>query len=535
MERQRILMSVMLGLVGSAALLLSQDVKADPICCSDVKFPEYHYGHGSGEGSVLIVDSNGGRRTYRSISEAINDAGRNSIIKVRPGTYWEGDWRIDTPLTIENDGGGPVIVKADGRCATVRLRREGKVAIKGIAFDTRGNDQSKDGLRSCIVVNNAPNFMLSSSDITVLNSDAQAAAATGVCVPSGGDGFSAPANKPTCGFHGVLVESGSAQITGNRIRRAGSAIAITSAIGTHEIVGNYLAGNSTGIFVGGGAPFVISRNEIFRNYGHGINIDSGRGDITKNVIEDNRTGLRIVPPASYRSASASYGSAADYTINVTDNLVTQFGKYRLGRPDPLNELGDPAAGSANSKDGRTVKNKDGSPVNGYALEFGMDSFGDGISDFPDKHGTPLSSVSIRGNCFFGPTTSWFDRDRYMPLIAPNPGKGRDEELEAPFSGGYKSNSFGVHKNGFRDNDAKTPLWIYDANTWVEHLDYNAVDDIDHKNTISSPLTEGTPFRAGFWTAIHNWFARNKKDIRCDGNPVLTDGGSWPWSATSPAR
>lgn len=489
----------------AALLPVGDAARADsPVCCSDVMFPERQY-HRGYPGPYLVVDGIGrGRGVYADIQSAINDAPRlGGQVLIKPGTYGlSKPLSIRKPITIANFGGGAVRVRATGTCAYVDLHREGKVAINGIAFETLG--QSGAG---CIVVDRASEFQLASSDITVIGNGTTGSSA---CAPSAG--YGTPASTPNCGFHGVVVNAGIARIQGNQIRRTGSAIAVrTPGVDTHHIMGNYLAGNATGVYVDGGARVLVENNGIFRNYAYGVNLENATGKVVDNDIEDNRTGLRIVPPYVYRSASASYsagagGAAIDYediarpSVLIERNLVTQYGKYRIHNPDPRNLLGEDA------KPGE-------GDVNGYALEFGVESFAGGISDFPDKQGTPLSSVRIVDNCFFGPTQGLFDKDQWIPLIARTNAVGT--------SVGY--------------NDALTP--VFDKNTEIEHLDYDSVDRIDHENAIRSPTWHGKGLIN--WNAFHNWFARNKKEITCKfryggERPILSDGGKWP-GGTAPRR
>jgi hypothetical protein len=151
-------------------------------------------------------------------------------------------------------------------------------------------------------------------------------------------------------------------------------------------------------------------------------------------------------------------------------------------------------------------------------------------------------MEISGNCFFGPATSWFDRDRFMPLIAPNAPKESSSHPNdgdrAPYwylagdEAAYRNNS---HSSGYKD--AVTPLWFFDANTWAEHLDYEGIDKIDHENGIHSPRYDGSfwPFNRSMWTAVHNWFARNKKEMTCGGKSVVGAPGDWPRFDTGPMR
>jgi hypothetical protein len=183
---------------------------------------------------------------------------------------------------------------------------------------------------------------------------------------------------------------------------------------------------------------------------------------------------------------------------------------------------------------------------GYALDFGLSDgyLEDNVYDYP-KRGSILSGISISQNCFFGPATSWFDRDRFMRLIAPTVGQDGDNDKDSGWTNrdsdhksifgtsssrkAYRDNSFSTH-----NNDALTPL--FDVNTWVEHLDYDGVDKIDHDNAIRSPRYDG--FSGGLWTAIHNWFARNKKEMVCAfrfQEPVVSAPGDWPRFDTHPIR
>jgi hypothetical protein len=298
----------------------------------------------------------------------------------------------------------------------------------------------------------------------------------------------------------------------------------------HKVIGNYLAGNAIGVFADGGTKFLIEHNGIFRNHNIGVDLANATGTVADNDIEDNWTGLKILPPSAFSASAyaADGGPATDYadmnraTIRVERNLITQYGVYRPNSYDMYHNWGG---------DGRKERDaSDRKPEEldryGFALDFALsdDYIDDNVYDYP-KRGSILSGVAIAQNCFFGPSTSWFDRDRFMPLIAKNK---RDED----WTGGV--DPVNTHRSGYKD--AVTPLWFFDSNTWVEHLDYDGVDKIDHDNSIRSPRYDG--FSGGMWTAIHNWFARNKKEMVCAfrfKEPVVGAPGDWPRFDTGPIR
>jgi parallel beta-helix repeat protein len=595
MERRRIIFGTGLALVISAALLplLSTARAGDSICCNDVRFPgSYNYGGGGG-GEIVVVDGIGrGPGVYRTIQDALDDVRKGGTVLVKPAQYdsgrryhdedryrdedrhgdddrdsdhhHDGDHhhdsdqasdrapfgvynldrplRIRRPVTISNFGGmGVVRIRAQGGCAVVDLRRDGKVAINGLSFESEGT-----GGGGCIVVEHAGEFALNASDITVTG---DAPPEGDRCVPSV-PGKRRPLGMPQCGYSGVVILSGIATLQGNRIRRTGTAIALLNTSGDpHKVIGNYIAGNAVGVYADGGARFLIEGNGIFRNHNIGIDLADSSGTVTDNDIEDNWTGLKIVPPSAF-SATAYAGdgrAAVDYTdmsralIRVERNLITQYGVYRPNSYDIYHDNGrdklkDPTA--EEPRDGYK-RDREEKARYGYALDFALDVgyLNDNVYDYP-KRGSILSGIAVNGNCFFGPSTSWFDRDRFTRVIAPNPSKGDgahgDEGDKAPYwylagdEAAYRNNS---HSSGYKD--ALTPLWFFDANTWVEHLDYDAVDKIDHDNTIDSPLTE--TFHGGLLKAIHNWFARNKREMTCGGRAVVSAPGDWPRFDTNPTR
>ena len=517
--------------------------KAEGVIASDVMFPEHHSGYGGPAGPYLVVDGIGrGRGVYATIQEALDDAprlGGQILVKTAP----DGVYHITKPLIIRkpvvitNFGGGIVRVRAEGSgCALVDLRREGgKVVISGIAFET----SAPSGV--CIEVQRATEFALLASAITAIEGPG-AGDEMRWCRPASSD----PRPKMRCDLVGVLVQSGLATIQGNQIRRTGTAIALMSPIGeAHKVQGNYIAGNGVGVYVTSGSKFVIERNGIFRNHNYGVILEDGMGLVADNDIEDNWTGLKIAPPSAFSGVGAGGPAALDYNelnnrpeIRIERNLVTQYGVYRKDarnlKQDPpyARGHGPESVDDPHSHDGEPGHDYGDADRKGYAIDFALDEtyLQDNVYDYPKK-GRILSGVSIKENCFFGPSTSWFDRDRFMPLIA-----GDQKHV---------------------GNDALTPLWFFDANTWVEHLDYDGVDDIDAKNAIESPRYQDDV--RGIWealgsifkprnTAIHNWFARNKKEMVCTfrftGSPVVRDGrsngvvsapGNWPRFDTNPVR
>jgi hypothetical protein len=546
MTRHRIFLGaallVLFGLI--LPLTASDRARADsPICCSDVKFPEYH---GWGEGRAFaMVDSTAepGRGVYNSIGKAVAAVRPGGEVIVKPGVYSEDKAiEIRQSVKISNSGGGIVRVSFSGECVNINLRRPGgKVSITGLSFET----VSSSG--ACITVERGELALLA-SDITAVDArrgDSEIAGAW--CNPRTGG----PHPRASC-LAGVLVKSGVATIQGNRIRRTGTAIAlIGSGAEAHKVGGNYIAGNAVGIYVAGGAKFVIERNGIFRNHSYGVALDEGTGLVADNDIEDNFTGLLIHPPSAFSGTAyaGDGGAAADYSdmsrpmIRVERNLVTQYGIYRPTPGSPFYENAYDLKGQ-DAGDREKAGGDKWQPRMGYALDFDLGDgyLEDNVIDYP-KRGSILSGVSIAQNCFFGPKTSLFDRDRFMPLIAPTKGDDKDTPVVLAVPGthdGYKTNSFGRHnKLGVRDNDAATPMWLNDSNTWVEHLDYDGVDKIDHDNSIRSPMYDG--FSGGLFKAIHNWFARNKQEMVCAfrfTEPVVSAPGDWVFPLprnTNPVR
>ena len=524
MTPHRIFIGTALLFLLAAFLPFGDRARADsPVCCGDVKFPEYHgYGYGGPAGPYLVVDGIGrGRGVYATIQDALDDAprlGGQILVKTAP----DGVYRISKPLiirkpvVISNFGGGGIVrVRADGSgCAVVDLRREGgKVVISGIAFETSAPSGA------CIEVQRATEFALLASAITSIEGsrpDDQ----MHWCQPASSD----PRPKMRCDLVGVLIQSGLATIQGSQIRRTGTAIALMSPVGeAHKVQGNYIAGNGVGVYVTGGSKFLIERNGIFRNHNYGVILEDGVGLVADNDIEDNWTGLKILPPSAFSGMGAGGPAALDYSemngrpsIRVERNLVTQYGVYRptarnLEQDGYARGHGPESKDDPYSHDGDPAHDYGAADRQGYALDFALDKdyLQDNVYDYPKK-GSILSGVSITENCFFGPSASWFDRDRFMPLIA-----------------GDKKHV---------GNDAATPLWFFDVNTWVEHLDYDAVDKIDHENSIRSPRYDG--FSGGLFKAIHNWFARNKKEMTCTfrfQDPVVSAPGNWPRFDTNPVR
>jgi hypothetical protein len=508
-SRQVLIGAGIISVVSAALALLATTAGAQSVCCNDVKFPERVYGD-SGPSKYVVVDGIGrGEGVFKTIQGGIDHVTRDGTVMIKPppeGVYeLDAPLRISRPLTLANFGGmGIVRIHTAGRCASVDLRREGKVTINGLAFESNGD---ADG---CIVVTQAQDFALNASDITVTRSALREADR---CTPAVGG--NRPASGPKCGFAGVIIRSGVATLQGNRIRRTGTAIALLNPVGeAHKVIGNYIAGNAIGVFADGGTKFLIEHNGIFRNHNVGVDLANATGTVADNDIEDNWTGLKILPPSAFSATAyaADGGPANDYadmnraTIRVERNLVTQYGIYRPDSYDMYHVWG---ADNDKLKDPGTSERE--MARFGYALDFALseDYIDDNVYDYP-KRGSILSGVAIAQNCFFGPSHSWFDRDRFMPLIA------KDK------SSGYK--------------DAATPLWFFDVNTWVEHLDYDGVDKIDHDNSIRSPRYDG--FSGGMWTAIHNWFARNKKEMVCTfrfKEPVVGAPGNWPRFDTGPIR
>ncbi|NER39684.1 MAG: DUF1565 domain-containing protein [Oscillatoria sp. SIO1A7] len=300
----------------SAAMALTVSAMA-PFKAQALQVQEREQSQNSGErGNAIalqqnILEVNPSRGNFRTITEALAQAGPGTIVQLAPGSYGAGETfplKLKPGVTLkgnDNQQGQGVVISGGGRHSSRTFARQNVTIVAGD--------------RSQIV------------GVTVTNPETRG---TGIWVEDVSTTIS-NSTFANSAREGIFVTgSGSAQIENNKfVNNRANGISIVSRA-TGQIQGNLFEQTGFGISVGGSAAPVIANNQIRRNKSGVVATDQSRPVLQGNSIQNNRdygvVGLSEARP-SVATSNTFGGNGRQDTLLVNGNSA---GSSTAARPAP---------------------------------------------------------------------------------------------------------------------------------------------------------------------------------------------------------